>query len=145
MNRLFLNLIDLTVTIKIENGKVEIESKKNLLEALNELGFDLEPVLCGGPASEWTQEREQWHSGANFFAVGPGKIIGYSRNIHTLDELNQRGYEIIKAKELIKGKIDITQYNKYVIAVDGSELSRGGGGCRCMTMPIRRKTVDWSL
>ncbi|MFA6653554.1 MAG: arginine deiminase family protein [Candidatus Delongbacteria bacterium] len=27
------------------------------------------------------------------------------------------------------------------MTVEGSELSRGGGGCRCMTMPVRRKPV----
>ncbi|MDP8231645.1 MAG: arginine deiminase family protein [Candidatus Zophobacter franzmannii] len=133
-----------TVAIRIENGKVEISSKDNLLIALKDLGFDLKPIFCGGQASEWTQEREQWHSGANFLSVGPGKILGYSRNIHTLDELSNNGYEIIKAKDLIADKLDITKINKYCISVDGTELARGGGGCRCMTMPIRRKAVDWS-
>ncbi len=134
-----------TVCIRIDNGKVEIESKKNLIEALKELNFDLEPIHCGGPASKWTQEREQWHSGANFFAVGPGKVLGYSRNIHTLDELNKHGYEIINAKDLIAGKVDHNQYKKFVVAIDGAELARGGGGCRCMTMPIKRKSVDWGI
>ncbi|MCK7535105.1 MAG: arginine deiminase family protein [Marinilabiliales bacterium] len=27
------------------------------------------------------------------------------------------------------------------MTLDGSELPRGGGGARCMTMPIRRKPV----
>ncbi len=134
-----------TVCIKIDNGKVLIEAKKNLLEALKELDFDLEPIHCGGPSSKWTQEREQWHSGANFFAVGPGKVLGYNRNVHTLDELSKHGYEILNAKELIAGKVNHNDYEKFVVAIDGAELARGGGGCRCMSMPIRRKSVDWSL
>ncbi|WP_280959774.1 hypothetical protein [Anaerophaga thermohalophila] len=27
--------------------------------------------------------------------------------------------------------------------MEGSELPRGGGGARCMTMPVRRKKVNW--
>jgi len=29
------------------------------------------------------------------------------------------------------------------VTMHGSELSRGGGGCRCMTMPLNRNPVDW--
>jgi len=30
---------------------------------------------------------------------------------------------------------------KCVVTIPGSELARGGGGARCMSMPIRRKKV----
>ncbi|MCF8332283.1 MAG: hypothetical protein K9H84_07515, partial [Bacteroidales bacterium] len=30
-----------------------------------------------------------------------------------------------------------------VITVEGSELPRGGGGARCMTMPVSRASVEW--
>jgi arginine deiminase len=102
----------------------------------------VEPILCGGK-DEWAQEREQWHSGANFFAVGPGKLIGYGRNMNTMNELNNAGFEVLKAKEIIDGKISLDDYKKYVISIEGAELARGGGGARCMTMPVRRKKVDW--
>ena len=88
------------------------------------------------------QEREQWHSGANFFAIGPGKVLGYNRNIHTLDNLDQNGFEIIKAKDVINGVAELGGRNKYVLTIDGAELSRGGGGVRCMTMPFKRKDLD---
>lgn len=132
-----------TIHIKIDNGEVQsIENVQNIPTALASLGMPVETILCGGK-DEWVQEREQWHSGANFFAVGPGKVIGYGRNVNTLNELNKVGFEILKAKDIIKGKVSMSDYQKYVISIEGSELSRGGGGARCMTMPIRRKAVDW--
>ena len=131
-----------TVHIIIEHGKVvSIFNEENLLTALNKLGFGLEPVICGGTADPWTQQREQWHSGANFFAIAPGKVIGYARNTYTLDELSKHGFEIIKAKSIIKCHTEIGNYKKCVIAIEGSELARGGGGARCMTMPAKRKAV----
>ncbi len=133
-----------TIHIHIQNGKVySIKEEENLLKALKRLGMDLKPIMCGGTKDSWIQEREQWHSGANFFAVGPGKVIGYGRNEYTMEEMNNQGYEILPAKEIIGGKIEADKYKKYVISLDGSELPRGGGGARCMTMPVRRKRVDW--
>jgi arginine deiminase len=133
----------LTILITLDNGKVKsITEEANIPAVLKKLGMDLELLACGGTADIVNQEREQWHSGANFFAVGPGMVIGYSRNVHTIEELNRHGYEVIRAKEVIKGNIDISTYSKYVVTIDGAELARGGGGCRCMTMPLRRKPVE---
>lgn len=133
-----------TVHITIENGKVlNIKRENNLLQALKKLGMDLKPIYCGGNGDPWNQEREQWHSGANFFAVGPGKVVGYGRNIHTMEEMNKNGFEILRAKDIIRHKIELSDYDKYVITLEGSELPRGGGGARCMTMPVRRKPVNW--
>ncbi|MBZ0242179.1 MAG: arginine deiminase, partial [Bacteroidales bacterium] len=100
-------------------------------------------VLCGGSKDIFIMEREQWQSGANFFAIAPGKVIGYGRNTYTMNELNHHGFEIFKAKDVLKNKVNLDNYDKYVITIEGDELSRGGGGARCMTMPIRRKAVDW--
>jgi arginine deiminase len=132
-----------TVHIKIDNGKVTINTTANLLVVLKELGIDLEPVFCGGQADPWTQEREQWHSGANFFAMAPGKVIGYARNSYTMDEMDKHGFDILRAKDVLSNKVDLNQYKKYVVTIDGSELARGGGGARCMSMPVRRKPVGW--
>jgi arginine deiminase len=133
----------LTIHITVDNGKVKIVEEPNIPEALRKLGMNLETINCGGSRDIVSQEREQWHSGANFFAVAPGKVLGYGRNENTLEELNLHGYEILKAKDVTKGKINIEDYQKYVIAIDGTELSRGGGGCRCMTMPVHRSAVVW--
>lgn len=131
-----------TVHIKIQNGKLQsIRNEKNLLTALKKLGMELEPVCCGG-SDDWNQEREQWHSGANFFAVGPGKVLGYARNNYTMEAMNNAGFEIIKANDILNGGIVLDDYEKYVITIDGSELPRGGGGARCMTMPVNRTNLD---
>jgi arginine deiminase len=133
-----------TVLITVEGCKVkEIKNVENIIVALKSLGMDLKPIYCGGTKDSWTQEREQWHSGANFFAIGPGKVIGYGRNTYTMEEMNKNGFDILRAKEVITGKIDLNNYKKYLITLDGSELPRGGGGARCMTMPVSRKPVNW--
>lgn len=131
-----------TIHIRIENGKViDIREQENLPKALQKLGIDMEPVKCGGGIDSWTQEREQWHSGANFFAFAPGQVIGYERNVHTMDQLSQKGFQIIPAKDLLSGLCEIPD-GKCVVTIPGSELARGGGGARCMSMPIRRRSVE---
>lgn len=132
-----------TVHIVIEDGKVtSIRPVSGLLNVLKKLGMELKPIVCGG-SDEWDQEREQWHSGANFFAFAPGKVISYARNIHTLDELSKNGFEVVKANDFISGAADATVYGNTpcVLTIDGSELPRGGGGARCMTMPLSRKSI----
>ncbi len=133
-----------TVHIELEHGKVNsISIVENIPSILRNLGMEVQITYCGGKGDAMIQEREQWHSGANFFAVAPGKVIGYNRNTYTLENMNKAGFEILKAKDINAGKSDPKQYKRCVITIDGSELARGGGGARCMTMPVSRKKVDW--
>lgn len=132
-----------TVHITMEGGKVSsIKTVPDIPYVLRRLGMELETVSCGGSADEWNQEREQWHSGANFFALAPGKVLSYARNIHTLDELAKNGFEIIPAWDVVEGKRNINDYSRCVVTIEGSELPRGGGGARCMTMPVSRANFE---
>ena len=112
-----------------------------VLPALSDLGLDLAPIPCGGD-DEFQQQREQWASGANFFAFGPGRILGYSHNERTLDALARSGFNVARAQDLISGQRELGADEKVVVSIDGAELSRGGGGCRCMTMPLARRALD---
>ncbi len=124
-----------TVHIEVDNGRVKkISQEPNIMESLKRLGMNMEPIACGGKTDTWVQEREQWHSGANFFAFAPGKVIGYARNVHTLEEMNRYGFEIIAATEVMGNLKSPADYKRCVVTSAGSELARGGGGARCITL-----------
>lgn len=131
------------IHVEIDHRRVQsIQDRKDLIEALRVVGLDLEPIPCGGQ-DPVHQEREQWTSGANFFTLGPGRIIGYGRNKRTFEELERRGFAIISIADLRTGKEHLEDHPSYAISIEGAELSRGGGGCRCMTLPVLRGAVQW--
>lgn len=127
-----------TTLITVEGGKTSYRQFPNIIKGLEHLGWDIEPVICGG-GDPWVQLREQWHSGANFFALGDGKIMGYRRNTHTVDALDKAGFAVLKAEDIVDGRVNMADYDKFVAAFPGSELPRAGGGARCMTMPVLRE------
>lgn len=126
-----------TTLISIENGNISYNKFPNIVKGLESLGWEIEPVIGGG-SDPWVQLREQWHSGCNFFSMGDGKILGYRRNTKTIDALDKAGFAVLNAEDIVSGKVNMKDYEKFVAAFPGSELPRAGGGARCMTMPILR-------
>jgi arginine deiminase len=122
----------------LANGTLRFGEEEGLLQGLWGAGFDLEPLSCGG-VDPLFQEREQWWSGANSFAFAPGKIIMYSCNSKTLDVLSDAGFAIREARDFIEGREKVEDFERLAVRFDGIELARGGGGARCMTMPVERE------
>lgn len=78
----------------------------------------VELIRCGGD-DVIASRREQWNDGSNTLALAPGKVIVYDRNRITNTILKERGIEVLE--------------------MPSSELSRGRGGPRCMSMPLIRE------
>jgi len=98
-----------------------IEEEKSLEKILSKyLEKDVTLIRCGG-RDKIISAREQWNDGSNTLALSPGKVITYDRNYVTNEIFD-------------KNKIS-------VIAIPSSELSRGRGGPRCMSMPISREEI----
>lgn len=122
---------------KGHNGVAEMP---NLFHALRQVGVPLEPIFCGG-THRIHQDREQWASGCNLFALRPGVAIAYKRNEATLRELEKAGYPMVDGVEFLTGEGPIEDDAKAIILLEGSELVRAGGGPRCMTLPLKRDDV----
>lgn len=103
---------------KINIVEESLELDKVLAEALKVDKVTL--IRCGGD-DPIAGAREQWNDGANTLAIAPGEVIVYSRNSVTNRLLEEQGIKLH--------------------VMPSSELSRGRGGPRCMSMPIWREDL----
>jgi arginine deiminase len=53
--------------------------------------------------------------------------------------MEKTGFRIVSGAAFLDGSDTIGDDERAVIAFDGGELVRGGGGARCMTCPIVRE------
>ncbi len=105
-----------------EAGTVKMTHRSDLQEILREaLNVPkLTLIPCGG-GDAIAAPREQWNDGSNTLAIAPGVVVTYDRNYVSNELLRSHGVEVIE--------------------IASSELSRGRGGPRCMSMPLIREDL----
>jgi arginine deiminase len=113
-----LDAINVFTVSKTLVGAYAYAQEENLQKALAKyLKTSVELIPSGG-ADPVTAAREQWNVGTNTLAIAPGKVVTYGRNEVSNRVLRNRGIDVIE--------------------IEASELVRGRGGPRCMTMPLYR-------
>jgi arginine deiminase len=123
-----------------KKGEAEVHEMPNFFAALKAVGCPLEPIFAGGERRTM-QDREQWTSGCNFVALKPGMIVSYRRNEATLEALRVAGFKVVPSVDFVAFDDWLDTKHRTVITIEGDELVRGGGGPRCMTLPLRRKPL----
>lgn len=133
--------------LRQQDGHTLVEPHSgSLLEALAVEGYPLAEVRCGGGHPVYTH-REQWTDGANYVALSPGVVIGYARNTRTAEAMAEAGFRCVMARDFLTlfeqefgGSAEQLQQSgeRFAVHIAGSELSRGRGGPRCLTMPLHR-------
>ncbi len=115
-------LREITVYVmELTDGKVRIREEQGRLEDIlkEHLELDRATLIKCGSDSPIDAAREQWSDGSNTLAIAPGEVVVYERNYVTNRILEDNG---------------IT-----VHTIPCSELSRGRGGPRCMSMSFVRE------
>lgn len=106
-----------------EGNSIKIQKETQELDKVLAKYLEVEKVTlirCGG-GDMIDAAREQWNDGFNTLAIAPGEVVVYSRNHVTNKLLEEAGV-----------KLHI---------MPSSELSRGRGGPRCMSMPLYRENL----
>lgn len=130
------------VALRLDGDRLITTMKSSLKVALEEgLQRDFTFIKCGGD-NPIMQHREQWSDGANLFALAPGVVVGYERNVATFETMARHGYTVMTQYEFIE-TYSRTPFlpdlsTKIAISFTGHELCRGRGGARCMTLPVSR-------
>ena len=103
---------------------LRVEERTGTLEDILARALELPRVKlirCGG-GDRVASEREQWNDGSNTLCIAPGRVVVYDRNYVTNAILRDNGIQVLE--------------------MPSSELSRGRGGPRCMSMPLRRRELS---
>ncbi|MFZ5968797.1 MAG: arginine deiminase [Bacillota bacterium] len=121
---IFPGVEDKVRTFRLTPGKAfpKVEPLPDLLTALKDsLRLPAVQFIQSGGGDEITAAREQWNDSTNTLAIAPGVVVTYNRNEASNSTLRKHGIEVIE--------------------IEGSELVRGRGGPRCMSMPLVRDTI----